>query len=216
MLAPAAEFSGVVEMSDMPTFGYAVYPIDGKRTAVVTSTQFLQDLVSSIVRNLGAATAMQDSNYDLVQIVLRVPFSETSEEGKAATLILKYDGPGAIIPSNLRLDVLLESGDKVLQLRTTANPAENPTAATFFDVPVPCDQLRNINGLGENVDLQVGVSPYITPTADAEGNAEVNIDEQAEVFIGFKEDAETWTEDLSQARVLVNVFNSSNQLFADY
>lgn len=66
MLALAAKSSGVVEMLDMLTVRYAVYPNDGNRTAVLTSTQFPQDLVFSIVRNLGAATTIWDSNYNLV------------------------------------------------------------------------------------------------------------------------------------------------------
>jgi hypothetical protein len=117
MLARAADFSGQAEISDTPTFRYAVYPSDGKRTAVLTTTGHPQDLVFSIVRNRGQAAAMQDGSYDLVQIVLRVPCGKMAGENQAATLLDTYDGPGAIMLSNLRFNVLVESGDEFLQLR---------------------------------------------------------------------------------------------------
>lgn len=74
---------------------------------------------------------------------------------------------------------------------------------------VESDRLHDIDDLGSKVDLQVDVSPYVVGTE--------NINTQAEVFIGWKEDALGWTEKLDIPRVRpLNVLSSSNPLFADY
>lgn len=79
---------------------------------------------------------------------------------------------------------------------------------------IESDRRRSINDLGPEIDLQVDVSPFIKPGTD------VNIPEQAEVFIGLKEDADKWTEkgDNTQGvdRVKLSLLNSGNNLFADY
>ena len=72
-------------------------------------------------------------------------------------------------------------------------------------------------------DVLEGERDTLSDLPDSEGSegpsppkANINMDERAEVFIGFRDDAETWVEDPSEPRVSVNLFNSSNQLFADY
>lgn len=73
------------------------------------------------------------------------------------------------------------------------------------------------------VDLQVDFSPYIVG-GDAQSLDHDAMKAQAEVFIGYKEKASSWTEkenpdipaDRQPGRVDLNLLNSSNQLFADY
>lgn len=81
---------------------------------------------------------------------------------------------------------------------------------------VESDVCRSIDELDENVDVQTDVSPYIAPESRVDGSVEVDIEAQAEVFIGQRFPAETWSENEETNRVRVNLFNSSNQLFADY
>ncbi|KAF5541770.1 glycoside hydrolase [Fusarium mexicanum] len=45
------------------------------------------------------------------------------------------------------------------------------------------NRLRNTDNLEENVEPQVDISPYVSTSPDMHGNAQVNIDDQAEVFI---------------------------------
>lgn len=83
---------------------------------------------------------------------------------------------------------------------------------------VESDHRQSIDDLDEGVDLQVDVSPYISSQfRDENGNTinEVNIQRQAEVFIGSKWQASTWSE-TDRDRVTINLAHSSNQLFADY
>ncbi|KAH6611483.1 hypothetical protein Trco_001503 [Trichoderma cornu-damae] len=125
----------------------------------------------------------------------------------------------------------------------------DPTMLTFYDVPprwlvvrliesdsvcpeeakefmpeicawvVESDHRRSIDQLDETVDVQVDVSPYVAPDADARGKPVVKdgtMAAQAEIFIGRRFPAATWAEDASAERVRLNLFNSSNQIFADY
>ncbi|RTE71614.1 hypothetical protein BHE90_013975 [Fusarium euwallaceae] len=81
---------------------------------------------------------------------------------------------------------------------------------------VESDVCRSIDDLDQTVDLQTDVSPYIAPESGENGNIEVNMEAQSEVFIGQCFPAETWGENENTKRVRLNLFNSSNQLFADY
>ena len=67
--------------------------------------------------------------------------------------------------------------------------------------------------LGEDVDLQVDASPFVYTTKD-----EVSLWDQAEVFIGHKQDLEDWDPHPPNAKWIenFNILASSNQLFADY
>lgn len=87
-----------------------------------------------------------------------------------------------------------------------------PVGAVFPEVQawvVESDRLRDLNDLGPEVDLQVDVSPFVSP------GDKIDIGRQAEVFIGYKEDAKTWNES-TVPRVPLSLLNSSNHLFADY
>ncbi|KAI1746877.1 hypothetical protein F4782DRAFT_523061 [Xylaria castorea] len=65
--------------------------------------------------------------------------------------------------------------------------------------------------LPKDIDVQVDVAPFIS----APLNKEVNINEQAEVFIGSKTRMSRWTE-MGDVRSPVTVLNGGNMLFPDY
>ncbi|KAF3920986.1 hypothetical protein ABW20_dc0103976 [Dactylellina cionopaga] len=82
---------------------------------------------------------------------------------------------------------------------------------------IESDRRHNIDNLGAQVDLQVDVAPFITSVlGKGEDGSKISIDEQAEVFIGYREDASTWKEVGSdKQRVGLTVASSSNHLFPD-
>jgi hypothetical protein len=117
---------------------------------------------------------------------------------------------------------------------TTIEPAEACSQVKQFTAwVVESDRLRKIDDLDAEVDLQVDVSPFISAKDDS-----VSVADQAEVFIGYKERVETWSEKLGKpppppippsrpggkptqpkkAEFVKNfsLFASSNQLFPDY
>jgi hypothetical protein len=63
------------------------------------------------------------------------------------------------------------------------------------------------------VDLQTDFSPFVKAERE---NAMSNIEQQAEIFVGYKTPVESWGEDLDRPSVPVSLLNSSNHLFADY
>lgn len=78
---------------------------------------------------------------------------------------------------------------------------------------IESDKPNDINNLGAEVDLEVDVSPFIRTG----GPGDVNIAQQAEVFIGGKTVAKDWKEDeKADERQPLTVLTSSNPLFADY
>ncbi|KAF2467761.1 uncharacterized protein BDR25DRAFT_158705, partial [Lindgomyces ingoldianus] len=101
--------------------------------------------------------------------------------------------------------------------RASLIPANAPVPDVEFWV-IESDRRRSLDELGFDVDLQVDVSPFIY--AEKKGDAyKADISEQAEIFIGCKQRAADWTGDqegVKKPRVLLNLLNSSNQLFADY
>ncbi|KAL5324745.1 hypothetical protein ACEPPN_009293 [Leptodophora sp. 'Broadleaf-Isolate-01'] len=79
------------------------------------------------------------------------------------------------------------------------------------------DCLRRIDDLGADYDLEVDVAPFILPSGDVE--------EQAEVFIGYREPIQTWNEypvkspppnKQKPSRTILSLLNASNPIFADY
>lgn len=92
----------------------------------------------------------------------------------------------------------------------TAKPANSgiPELQAWI---VESDRRRDIKEIPFNLDLQTDVSPYIYPTR------QVNIDQQAEVFIGQKFTAGEWREQGDAVpRVPLSLLNGGNILFADY
>lgn len=76
---------------------------------------------------------------------------------------------------------------------------------------VESDRRHDIKTLGEEVDLQTDVSPFVYPTRQAQ------IEQQAEVFIGYRCPAEDWTEvGDSVDRVPLSLFNGGNIFFTDF
>ncbi|KAF3923151.1 hypothetical protein ABW20_dc0108265 [Dactylellina cionopaga] len=108
---------------------------------------------------------------------------------------------------------------RLIQDKKTIFPAEMQSVVPQVDAwIVESDRMSTLDQLDESVDLQVDVSPFISA---AEGAA-AKIDDQAEVFIGWKESARTWTEAETpgkppkKPRVALSLLNSSNQLFTDF
>ena len=97
-----------------------------------------------------------------------------------------------------------------------------PSGTGIEDVKVwiiESDRVSNIDELDNSVDLQTDVSPFITSfLRDNQTAQQIEIGEQAEIFIGHKQDAHNWTEDKAKQfeRVRLSMLNSSNQLFPDY
>ncbi|OAP61484.1 hypothetical protein AYL99_03687 [Fonsecaea erecta] len=85
---------------------------------------------------------------------------------------------------------------------------------------VESDRTRSIDDLGQEVDLQVDVSPFLTTFVRKHTDPkDISVDEQAEVFIGSCEDAQSWKEkdaDPLNPRVEITAASTSNQLFMDY
>ncbi|KAF8469771.1 hypothetical protein BDZ91DRAFT_808971 [Kalaharituber pfeilii] len=87
---------------------------------------------------------------------------------------------------------------------------------------IESDRRQSLDEIPTSVDLQVEVSPFIHGS-DAEGLDNAKLEQQAEVFIGYKAAAKGWVEpegnpniDPRPLRVDLNLVNSSNQLFPDY
>jgi hypothetical protein len=97
----------------------------------------------------------------------------------------------------------------------------HPADASVPDVQawvIESDRRWSLDDLGPEIDLQVDVSPFIF-AEKRNGGYKADISQQAEIFIGLKQDAGTWPDDQSgvnKPRVALNLLNSSNHLFADY
>jgi hypothetical protein len=92
----------------------------------------------------------------------------------------------------------------------TARP-NNSGIPEFQAWVVESDRKRDIKDIPYNVDLQVDVSPFVHPTR------QVNIEQQAEVFIGERFAAKEWKEVLDGVdRVPLSLLNAGNILFADF
>ncbi|KXH28815.1 hypothetical protein CSIM01_03465 [Colletotrichum simmondsii] len=88
---------------------------------------------------------------------------------------------------------------------------------------VESDHCQMIDQLDDSTDLQTDVSPFIAAATQTTGVGKeivdtVDIDKQAEVFIGSKSNAETWTstESKKRSRINIDLTKSSNQLFPDF
>lgn len=91
----------------------------------------------------------------------------------------------------------------------TAQP-DNSGIPEFQAWVVESDRKSDIKNIPVDVDLQVDVSPFVYPTR------QVNIEQQAEVFIGAKFPAKDWKEDTTADRVPLSLLNGGNILFADF
>ena len=75
---------------------------------------------------------------------------------------------------------------------------------------VESDHQQEVDSVGEETDLQVDVSPYIVASS-----GDVQIQKQAEIFIGKKTLAKDWTEPNGKVAPLT-VLNGGNLLFPDF
>ncbi|KAF8441171.1 hypothetical protein BGX38DRAFT_824376 [Terfezia claveryi] len=104
---------------------------------------------------------------------------------------------------------------------TTTVPQNAPIEPIMAWV-VEGDRMQNIDDIPANFDLQVDFSPFIKTLVNHEAGGEnMSIQEQAEVFIGYRHDASTWEEGQKNGnfpivRVELTVTSSSNQLFPDF
>lgn len=88
---------------------------------------------------------------------------------------------------------------------------------------VESNRYTTLDNIGTDKDIQVEYAPYILAGKTAADMDKDAIKTQAEVFIGYKENASTWVESevphplpTDPQRVDLNLVNSSNPLFADY
>ncbi|KAF7545328.1 hypothetical protein G7Z17_g9254 [Cylindrodendrum hubeiense] len=119
--------------------------------------------------------------------------------------------PRWLVVRRIDRDSILPESAKALVTGST----EDYLVPEFRAWIVESDVRRSIDDLDETVDVQTDVSPYIAPQSTTDGSVDVDMKTQAEVFIGQRFPAETWSE-TERDRVRLNLFNSSNQLFADY
>ncbi|KAI2780786.1 hypothetical protein F4815DRAFT_469100 [Daldinia loculata] len=80
---------------------------------------------------------------------------------------------------------------------------------------VESDHLWSLDDIPLNVDLQIDLAPFVT----GESGKDVNIEEQAEIFIGRKTPLAEWTPDDPNSDVQppnISLLRSGNQLFADF
>lgn len=97
---------------------------------------------------------------------------------------------------------------------STTVPRDAPIQAVEAWV-IESDRLRSIEDEElDDADLQVDISPYIKANTE-----DIDLGEQAEAFIGYKESAATWGKRKDNGRkeyVNLTAVSSSNQLFVDY
>jgi hypothetical protein len=79
---------------------------------------------------------------------------------------------------------------------------------------IESDRLRAIGDLGDEIDLECDVTPYVA--FDGNSDSTNVLYGQAEKYIGYKTPLKGWKEDPTAKRVPLTIFNSSNPLFADY
>ncbi|KAG4222345.1 hypothetical protein PC116_g29181, partial [Phytophthora cactorum] len=80
---------------------------------------------------------------------------------------------------------------------------------------VESDHLWSLDDIPLDVDLQTDLAPFVT----GKSGSDVNIEEQAEVFIGRKTPLSQWTPDDPNSNVQppnISLLRSGNQLFADF
>jgi len=85
---------------------------------------------------------------------------------------------------------------------------------------IESDKLRKIETLGDDVDLQTDVSPFVAYSGDVDTNDDI-LNNQAEMYIGLKTPLSGWSEPtkpgvVAADRVKLTLMNTSNPLFADF
>ncbi|KAK2459770.1 hypothetical protein APHAL10511_008202 [Amanita phalloides] len=92
----------------------------------------------------------------------------------------------------------------------TSKTPVNANIPTFQAFVVESDRLSEIGDFDANVDIAVEASPYVymTPTS--------TIADQAEMYIGYKQNWDDWEEDSSVTRVPLSILSNVNPVFTDY
>ncbi|KAF7559946.1 hypothetical protein G7046_g4214 [Stylonectria norvegica] len=95
----------------------------------------------------------------------------------------------------------------------TISPAEaQPHFKEYQAWVVESDYQWSLDNIPTDYDLQVDVSPFVVGVA----GETVDIEQQAEVFIGRKTPLEKWKRDPCAEYANISLLRSSNQLFADF
>ncbi|OIW33118.1 hypothetical protein CONLIGDRAFT_163056 [Coniochaeta ligniaria NRRL 30616] len=115
-------------------------------------------------------------------------------------LIVRY-----IDPDTLVTPTKLSDADKA-KLRFQAWVLDSDRLSLLDDIPLTTPY-------GRDVDLQTDYSPFVKATRV---NNTSSLEQQAEVFVGYKTAIDEWSEDPTRPWVPMSLLNSSNQLFADY
>ncbi|EMD00389.1 hypothetical protein BAUCODRAFT_144067 [Baudoinia panamericana UAMH 10762] len=80
---------------------------------------------------------------------------------------------------------------------------------------IESNRLSTLDELSSDVDLETEVTPFVAYNDDATTNPDL-LNNQAEMYIGYKTPLQGWSEDQKVRRVPLTTMNSSNPLFADY
>lgn len=135
------------------------------------------------------------------------------------------DAPNNINPGDINAPTFHQAPARWLVIRkvenwTSSMPQSLPEVKSWV---IESNSKTKLDDIPEdpNIDLQVDYAPFVGSTKSTNPGLldDDEINAQAEVFIGKKSDATTWTEQETSAstdRVELNLTNSSNQLFADY
>jgi len=98
----------------------------------------------------------------------------------------------------------------VVRKLSKTNPPN--TIKTIQAWVIDSDYRWSLDSLDDSVDLEIDVSPFIFPVTDQNDP----IEQQAEVFIGRKLDADAWSETPGADRVPLTLLNTANPLFGDF
>jgi hypothetical protein len=90
-----------------PTFEWKVYPLGKFQKSISCGLKEPQDLVFSVRMLTGATYA-----YDLELIQVSVPIGPIDPHGFNRTLFTEYRGPGPVMLSNLRFNVIMTKSDR--------------------------------------------------------------------------------------------------------
>ncbi|THC91741.1 hypothetical protein EYZ11_008792 [Aspergillus tanneri] len=91
-------------------------------------------------------------------------------------------------------------------------PEAQPSFKKYEAWVVESDYLWKLDDIPTEVDLEVDVSPFVVGQA----GSDVDIVEQAEVFIGRRTRLQDWKDDAPHDMADITLLRSSNQLFADF
>jgi len=111
-----------------PVFTYAVYPIDRFRAKnIPTNMKHPQDLV--FVVGLGTSNG---HNLSIERITIQIPMAKKDNHANLKTLMAGYRGPGPVMLSNLRFNVLLSQIDLFLLITLLPRSRTNKVHLSYL------------------------------------------------------------------------------------